>query len=61
MNACPDEDELLHFLDGELGAQDDARIVVHVEDCAGCQERLERLTRGRPVGGEASDARDDAR
>ena len=54
MNACPDEDELLRFLDGELGAQDDAWFVVHVEDCAGCQERLERLTRRRLVLGEAS-------
>jgi serine/threonine protein kinase/tetratricopeptide (TPR) repeat protein len=35
---------LLRFLDGELNADDDARIVAHVENCATCQERLERLT-----------------
>ena len=49
MNHCPNEDELRRFLEGELGGQDDARIVVHVEDCVGCQERLERSTRGRPA------------
>jgi anti-sigma factor RsiW len=43
MNACPGEDDLLRFLEGELDAQDDARIVVHVEDCADCQERLGRF------------------
>jgi tetratricopeptide (TPR) repeat protein len=54
MNACPGDDELLRFLDGELGAQDDARIVVHVEECTGCQDLLERLTRARLVQFEAS-------
>ena len=47
MKTCPDDGKLLRFLDGEMCGQDDARIVMHVEDCAGCQERLERLTRGR--------------
>ncbi len=57
MNDCPDEDELLQFLEGELGGQDDARIVVHVEDCADCQDRLERLTCGRCAPGEESNVR----
>ena len=51
MCACLCEEDLLRFLDGELGAQDDAPIVVHVEKCAGCQDRLERLTSGMPAPG----------
>jgi eukaryotic-like serine/threonine-protein kinase len=54
MNACPDEDKLLRFLDGELSAKEDAWIVVHVEDCTLCQQRLERLTRCRPASVEES-------
>src|SRR5438270_833794 len=46
MHLCLGEERLLQYLEGELGAEDDARIVAHVEDCPGCQERLERLTRG---------------
>jgi anti-sigma factor RsiW len=49
MNACPGDDELLRYLDGELDAEAGARVVAHVEDCPGCQERLERLTLGRPT------------
>ena len=49
MNACPDEDELLRFLNGEPCVQDAPRIVAHVEHCAACQERLERLTCGPPA------------
>ena len=52
MNACPNDDVLLQFLDGELNADDDARVMAHVEDCVGCQEHLERLTEGRPAAGE---------
>src|SRR5262249_48459224 len=44
MIACPSNDELLRFLDGELVAEEDARIVAHVEDCGSCQEQLECLT-----------------
>ena len=51
MCACLCEEDLLRFLDGELGAQDDAPVVVHVEECAGCQDRLERLTSGMPAPG----------
>ncbi len=46
MNECLDDDELLRFLDGELNADADARIVAHIEDCVICQASLERLTRG---------------
>ncbi len=49
MTACPGDGDLLLFLDGELNAEDDARIVAHVEDCVSCQERLERLTEGPPA------------
>ena len=52
MNACPDDSDLLHFLDGELNAGADARIVAHIEDCSTCQARLERLTGGSPAPGE---------
>ena len=54
MNACPSDGVLLQFLDGELIAGDDARVLAHVEDCVPCQDRLERLTAGRPATGEGS-------
>jgi eukaryotic-like serine/threonine-protein kinase len=49
MIACQSDAELLRFLEGELNADADARIVAHIEDCIGCQERLERLTGASPV------------
>jgi eukaryotic-like serine/threonine-protein kinase len=52
MNACPNDGVLLQFLDGELNAGDDGRVLAHVEDCVPCQEHLERLTAGRPATGE---------
>ncbi len=52
MNACPNDGVLLQFLDGDLNAEDDAQILAHLEDCARCQEHLERLTGGQPVPGE---------
>ena len=48
MNACPNDGVLLQFLDGKLRADDDARVLAHVEFCKGCQQHLERLTAGRP-------------
>src|SRR5262245_39541981 len=54
MNACPGEDALLRFLEGEIDANADARIVAHVEDCGECQDRLERPRRGRLAPGEVS-------
>ena len=52
MNACPNDGVLLQFLDGDLNAEDDARILAHLEDCVRCQEHLERLTGGRPLPGD---------
>ncbi len=52
MNACPKDGVLLQFLDAELKAEEAAWVLAHVEDCAGCQERLERFTEGRPVPGD---------
>jgi eukaryotic-like serine/threonine-protein kinase len=52
MNACPNGSVLLQFLDGDLKAEDDARILAHLEDCAHCQEHLERLTDGRLLPGD---------
>ncbi len=49
MNACPNDGVLLQFLDGKLNADNDARVLAHVENCAGCQQHLERLTKGLPV------------
>ena len=48
MNACPNDSVLLQFLDGELNAEDDVKVLAHLEYCAGYQEHLERLTGGRP-------------
>jgi hypothetical protein len=52
MHACLGDQEFLRFLDGELDAEADARVVGHVEDCADCQAHLERLTRGISTGDE---------
>ena len=52
MNACPNDGVLLQFLDGKLNADDDARVLAHVEECKTCQQHLERMTEGRPVAGQ---------
>ena len=52
MNACPNDSVLLQFLDGKLNADDDARVLAHVEECKTCQQHLERMTEGKPVAGE---------
>src|SRR5579883_1260279 len=54
MNPRPGEDELFGFLEGEMDALSNDRIVVHIETSPGCQERLERLTRGTPAACEVS-------
>jgi len=54
MNACPSEGDLLLFLDGELNADEDARIVAHVEHCIDCPEWRERLTKGYPAPAEGA-------
>jgi tetratricopeptide (TPR) repeat protein len=52
MNACPNDGVLWQFLEGELKAEDDARVLAHIEDCVVCQKHLERLTGGRSAPGE---------
>jgi tetratricopeptide (TPR) repeat protein len=54
MNSCIDDDELILFLDGELTALAGVWVAAHVQDCPGCQERLERLTRSRNTARERS-------
>ncbi len=46
MNDCPSQDSLLGLLDHRLDEAEFDEIVVHVEICIPCQERLEVLTRG---------------
>ena len=47
MSACPSEELLLGLLDERLDGSELAEIVIHVETCLTCQERLEALTRGQ--------------
>jgi eukaryotic-like serine/threonine-protein kinase len=51
MIVCSNENVLLKFLEGELNAEDDARILAHLEDCVRCQEHLDRLTGGSSLAG----------
>ena len=44
MNACPSDSVLLQFLDGELNAEADARVLALSRTASVCQELLERLT-----------------
>ena len=48
MTLCPCPQQLLRFLDEDLEPDDQARILVHVEECEACQYRLEQLTRAQP-------------
>jgi len=43
---CPSPEALRRLLDGELGAAEDAALSGHVEACAACQGRLERMVAG---------------
>jgi hypothetical protein len=52
MSDCPSDSELLRWLDGEVEATVDGRLVAHIEGCAACQERLECLTAGARVEGD---------
>jgi serine/threonine protein kinase/tetratricopeptide (TPR) repeat protein len=54
MSDCPEECELLRFLDGELDATDDSRVLAHIEGCTACHERLERLTEAGTALGEVA-------
>ena len=49
MILCPCPQQLLRFLDEDLEPDDQARILVHVEDAGACQYRLELLTRAQPL------------
>jgi hypothetical protein len=47
MTSCPGDEQLLCLLDEQLDRADEDRIVVHVETCSRCQERLEELVHNR--------------
>src|SRR5262245_7821983 len=44
MSDCPTDDDLAGFLNGSLPADQVNRLSAHVDGCASCQARLERLT-----------------
>jgi serine/threonine protein kinase/WD40 repeat protein len=44
MSDCPTDDDLTGFLNESLPADQANRLSAHVDDCAACQGRLERLT-----------------
>ena len=46
---CPPEEQLERLLDDRLEAIEDAALARHVESCAECQARLERLLAGSPL------------
>ena len=43
---CPPQEQLEQLLDDRLEAAEDAALTRHVEGCAQCQDRLERLLAG---------------
>ena len=43
---CPDTPELQALVRGDLGADDQAELTAHLDTCARCQDRLERLAAG---------------
>jgi hypothetical protein len=47
MTSCPSDQQLHWLLDEQLDRADEDRIVVHVETCSRCQERLDDLVRNR--------------
>jgi tetratricopeptide (TPR) repeat protein len=44
---CPGLEDLDQLLNEQLEADQEARLVAHIQTCKSCQERLERLTAGR--------------
>ncbi len=46
---CPPEEQLERLLDDRLERSEDAALARHVESCAVCQARLERLLAGGPL------------
>jgi tetratricopeptide (TPR) repeat protein len=54
---CPDEDEIVAYAQGHLGAAIAARIAAHVDDCPACVglvAEAARATATRPVDGQAA-------
>ena len=49
MAGCITDEILARLLEDQLEGDERSAIVDHVESCAGCQERLKELTRGRAV------------
>jgi eukaryotic-like serine/threonine-protein kinase len=49
MDDCPSGPELDDFLADRLPADDESRILTHLESCSACQQVLERLTAGPVV------------
>jgi serine/threonine-protein kinase len=47
---CPGERDLQAFARGELDTQAAAAVRAHVDDCAGCQERVAEIRRGLGLG-----------
>ena len=59
---CPPEEQLERLLDDRLETIEDAALARHVESCAECQARLERLLAGSLSSlGPASDQPRDGR
>src|SRR6516225_1500697 len=47
MGSCPGDEQLFDLMDEQLDRADEDRIVLHVETCSRCQERLDELVRNR--------------
>ena len=47
MSSCLSDEQLRQLLDEKLGQADEAWMVIHVETCERCQERLDDVIRGR--------------
>ncbi len=45
MSACPNPDQLMRLLNGQLIQDDEAELVAHTETCKACQDRLEAIVR----------------
>ena len=40
---CPDEQVLAAFMEGELSTNAAGELQIHLADCAGCRQAIERL------------------
>jgi WD40 repeat protein len=57
MSACPSGDQLRLLLEQRLSPPDRAALETHVDGCAGCQGRLEELTRDTVLSGRLHEGR----